>query len=88
VAAPCNLPKLKREMHPCTYSEPLYWISSQKHRTARHPSGYPFCARGGVGRLDMTPECNTFEEIEGQIMSLQDEVGESCAGARWDPHEA
>ena len=32
--------------------------------------------RGEDGRLFMTPECASFEEIEGQINSLQDELDE------------
>jgi hypothetical protein len=32
--------------------------------------------RGEDGRLYMTPECASFEEIEGQINSLQDELDE------------
>ena len=52
-----NLPKLKKEMHLCTCSEPVNWISSQEHRTTRHPSGVPSCAifSGGAGRLLITP---------------------------------
>ena len=30
----------------------------------------------GDGRLLMTPECSSFEEPEGQINSLQDELDE------------
>ena len=30
--------------------------------------------RGGDGRLFITPDCATFEESEGQINSLQDEL--------------
>ena len=30
--------------------------------------------RGEDGRLFITPECSSFEEIEGQINSLQDEL--------------
>ena len=33
-------------------------------------------ARGEDGRLSITPECVSFEEIEGQINSLQDELDE------------
>jgi hypothetical protein len=54
VAALYTLLRLKKAMHPCTSSEPLNWIFSQKHRTTRHPSGLLFCAKGGVGRPDMT----------------------------------
>jgi hypothetical protein len=32
--------------------------------------------RGEDGRLFITPECASFEEIEGQINSLQDELDE------------
>jgi hypothetical protein len=32
--------------------------------------------RGEDGRLFITPECTSFEEIEGQINSLQDELDE------------
>ncbi len=34
------------------------------------------------GRLLMTPECASFEEIEGQINSLQDELDELRERAR------
>lgn len=30
--------------------------------------------RGEDGRLSITPECSSFEEVEGQINSLQDEL--------------
>jgi hypothetical protein len=30
--------------------------------------------RGEDGRLYMTPECSSFEEVEGQLNSLQDEL--------------
>ena len=33
-------------------------------------------ARGEDGRLYITPECASFEEVEGQINSLQDELDE------------
>ena len=33
-------------------------------------------ARGEDGRLFITPDCATFEESEGQINSLQDELDE------------
>jgi hypothetical protein len=33
-------------------------------------------ARGEDGRLLITPECASFEEVEGQINSLQDELDE------------
>ncbi len=39
-------------------------------------------ARGEDGRLFITPECMSFEEIEGQINSLQDELGEIRERAR------
>jgi hypothetical protein len=38
--------------------------------------------RGEDGRLFITPECASFEEIEGQINSLQDELGELRERAR------
>jgi hypothetical protein len=38
--------------------------------------------RGEDGRLFMTPECASFEEVEGQINSLQDELDEICERAR------
>jgi hypothetical protein len=34
--------------------------------------------RGEDGRLFITPECTSFEEIEGQINSLQDELARSA----------
>ncbi len=39
-------------------------------------------ARGEDGRLFITPECTSFEEIEGQINSLQDELDELRDRAR------
>ena len=39
-------------------------------------------ARGDDGRLLITPECASFEEIEGQINSLQDELDEIRDRAR------
>lgn len=33
-------------------------------------------SRGADGRLFITPECTSFEEIEGQINSLQDKLDE------------
>ncbi len=39
-------------------------------------------ARGEDGRLFITPECVSFEEIEGQINSLQDELDELHDRAR------
>ena len=38
--------------------------------------------RGEDGRLLITPECTSFEEIEGQINSLQDELDELRERAR------
>jgi hypothetical protein len=38
--------------------------------------------RGEDGRLLITPECATFEEVEGQINSLQDELDEIRERAR------
>jgi hypothetical protein len=38
--------------------------------------------RGEDGRLFMTPECASFEEIEGQINALQDELDELRERAR------
>jgi hypothetical protein len=38
--------------------------------------------RGEDGRLLITPECNSFEAIEGQINSLQDELDEIRERAR------
>jgi hypothetical protein len=38
--------------------------------------------RGEDGRLYITPECSSFEEIEGQINSLQDELDELRERAR------
>jgi hypothetical protein len=32
--------------------------------------------RGEDGRLFVTPECSSFEEVEAQIKSLQDELNE------------
>jgi hypothetical protein len=37
--------------------------------------------RGEDGRLLVTPECSSFEEIEGQINSLQDEIRERACRA-------
>jgi hypothetical protein len=39
-------------------------------------------ARGEDGRLYMTSECSSFEEIEGQLNSLQDELDEIRERAR------
>ena len=38
--------------------------------------------RGEDGRLFITPECSSFEEVEGQINSLQDELDEIQERAR------
>ena len=38
--------------------------------------------RGEDGRLFITPDCATFEESEGQINSLQDELDELRDRAR------
>ena len=38
--------------------------------------------RGEDGRLYMTPECSSYEEVEGQINSLQDELDEIRERAR------
>jgi hypothetical protein len=38
--------------------------------------------RGEDGRLFITPECASFDEIEGQINSLQDELDELRERAR------
>jgi len=38
--------------------------------------------RGKDGRLFITPECMSFEEIEGQINALQDELDELRDRAR------
>jgi hypothetical protein len=38
--------------------------------------------RGEDGSLLITPECTSFEEIEGQINSLQDELDELRERAR------
>ncbi len=38
--------------------------------------------RGEDRRLFVTPECTSFEEIEGQINSLQDELNELRERAR------
>jgi hypothetical protein len=40
--------------------------------------------RGEDGRLLITPECATFEEVEGQINSLQDELDEPSKSPRFD----
>ena len=39
-------------------------------------------ARGEDGRLLITPDCMSFEEVEGQINSLQDELDEIRERAR------
>jgi hypothetical protein len=38
--------------------------------------------RGENGRLFITPECTSFEEIDGQINSLQDELNETLERAQ------
>jgi hypothetical protein len=38
--------------------------------------------RGEDGRLFITPECSSHEEVEGQINSLQDELDEIRERAR------
>ena len=38
--------------------------------------------RGEDGRLFITPECTSFEEIKGQIDSLQDALDEICERAQ------
>jgi hypothetical protein len=38
--------------------------------------------RGEDSRLFITPECSSFEEVEGQINSLQDELDEIRERAR------
>jgi hypothetical protein len=38
--------------------------------------------QGEDGRLLITPECASFEEVEGQINSLQDELDEIRERAR------
>ena len=38
--------------------------------------------RGEDGRLLITPECASFEEIEGQINTLQDELDQMRERAR------
>jgi hypothetical protein len=38
--------------------------------------------RGEDGRLMVTPECMSYEEIEGQINALQDELDELRERAR------
>ena len=38
--------------------------------------------RGEDGRLFITPECSSFEEVDGQINSLQDELNEIRERAR------
>ena len=39
-------------------------------------------SRGEDGRLLITPECTSFDEIEGEINSLQDELDELGDRAR------
>jgi hypothetical protein len=54
--------------------------------TPNNPAGIKIAllryARGDDGRLLITPECASFEEIEGQINSLQDELDEIRDRAR------
>jgi hypothetical protein len=54
--------------------------------TPDNPAGVrialPRYTRGEDGRLLITPECNSFEEIEGQINVLQDELDEIRERAR------
>jgi hypothetical protein len=38
--------------------------------------------RGSDGRLFITPGCTSFEEVESQLNSLQDELGEIRERAR------
>jgi hypothetical protein len=38
--------------------------------------------RGEDGRLFITPECTSFEEVEGQLDSLQDDLDEIREKAR------
>jgi hypothetical protein len=53
---------------------------------ARHPGIRQDCppalCQGEDGRRLITPECATFEEVEGQINSLQDELDEIRERAR------
>jgi hypothetical protein len=39
-------------------------------------------ARGEDGRLYVTPDCSSFQEVEGQLNSLQDELDEIRERAR------
>jgi hypothetical protein len=54
--------------------------------TPRQPSihqGCPSALRSGENRrLFITPECTSFEEVEGQLNSLQDELDEIRERAR------
>ena len=54
--------------------------------TANNPAGVKIAllryTRGEDGRLFVTPECSSLEEIEGQINSLQDELDEIRERAR------
>ena len=54
--------------------------------TPDNPAGVKFAllryTRGEDGRLLITPECSSFEGIEGQINSLQDELDEIRDRAR------
>jgi hypothetical protein len=54
--------------------------------TPENPAGVKIAllryTRGEDGRLFITPECVSFEEIEGQINALQDELDELRDRAR------
>jgi hypothetical protein len=54
--------------------------------TSDNPAGVKIAllryTRGEDGRLFITPECTSFEEIEGHISSLQDELDEIQERAR------
>ena len=54
--------------------------------TPENPAGVKIAllryTRGEDGRLFITPECLSFEEVEGQINSLQDELDEIRERAR------
>jgi hypothetical protein len=61
----------------------LSWTSG---RAPDNPAGVKIAllryTRGEDGRLFMTPECASYEEVEGQINSLQDELDELRERAR------
>ena len=59
------------EIQPCTPDNP----ASVRVALLRY-------VRGEDGRLYVTPECTSFEEVEGQINSLQDELDEIRDRAR------